>query len=142
MLDNRTFWRRFRLAALLILIPLLMGIQVFLVSYFAGREKLDVDGSERIYFIHPPRGYDAERSYPVLLVFHMRMGNAWMMQQITHFNQLADHHEFIVLYPDGFGRSWADGSQRYEVDKAGVDDIQFVKELLSTTENLYAINSN
>lgn len=139
--DNRKSWQHFRKLALLCVLPVLTIFLLFLVSYFSGRERLTLDGVERVYYIHLPKTYSSTQAYPVVLVFHMRQGTAWMMEQITHFNRLADQNEFIVVYPDGFDRSWADGSQRYAADKAGIDDVQFVKTLLAELEDQYAVDS-
>lgn len=89
---------------------------------------------KRTYHIHVPE------TYPLVFVFHMRMGNAWMMQKITHFNRLANQNQFIVVYPDGFRRSWADGSQRYEADQAGIDDNLFMRILLSSLQEQFYID--
>jgi len=126
--------------ALIIILPFLVGILWFVISFFGGRNSIDVDGTERFYHIHVPSSYDEDQPMPLLLMFHMRMGNAWLMQEITQFNQLADEEGFIVVYPDGYRRSWADGSQRYESDKAGIDDVAFTQALLTELSAQYAID--
>jgi len=126
--------------ALIIILPFLVGILWFVISFFGGRNSIDVDGTERFYHIHVPSSYDEDQPMPLLLMFHMRMGNAWLMQEITQFNQLADEERFIVVYPDGYQRSWADGSQRYESDKAGIDDVAFTQALLAELSAQYAID--
>ena len=113
-----------------------------MASHFKGREVISVGERERNYYLHVPSSYDEHRPYPLLMVFHMRAGNAWMMREITQFNRLADEEGFIVVYPDGFRRSWADGSGRYEADRANVDDLLFVRTLLAGVTDRYAVDDN
>ena len=70
---------------------------------------IEVDGRERAYHIYVPSSYEETEPTPLLLVFHMRAGTAWLMQEISGFNRLARREGFIVVYPDGYERSWADG---------------------------------
>jgi len=137
---NKKTWRIFRVIALIIIIPAFVAALAFLISYFNGRRTINVDGTARAYHIHTPRGYDEETPIPLVLVYHMRVGNAWLMQEITRFNRTADENGFIVVYPDGYQRSWADGSGRYEADQAGYDDVAFTIALIDELSIQYLID--
>lgn len=138
--DSSKTWQRFRLVAIPTVIFFVIVCVAFLVSFFKGRETIVVDGLERTYYIHLPSSYDEETPYPLLMVFHMRIGNAWIMRDVTQFNELANQEGFIVIYPDGYRRSWADGSQRYEADQAGIDDLLFVQTLLASLSSRFSID--
>ena len=134
------FWRAFRFSALAIIVPFLITVLVITISYYKDRHTILVDGQPRHYHLHVPSSYDETQPIPLLLVFHMRQGTAWLMQEITRFNRLADMENFIVVYPDGYQRSWADGSQRYEADGAGIDDVKFVSSLLTELSEGYTLD--
>lgn len=123
-------WQIFRVIALIILFPALVSALAFLVSYFNGRRTINFNGTERAYHLYIPSASDENTPMSLVLVYHMRQGNAWLMQEITRFNRTADENGFMVVYPDGFRRSWADGSGGYEADKAGTDDIAFTTALI------------
>jgi polyhydroxybutyrate depolymerase len=127
---------------LTIVVLFLALVGALVASILSGRESIVVDGRERVYYIHLPQMYDGSEPTPLLLAFHMRLGTAWMMREITQFNRVADREGFIVVYPEGSGRSWADGSQRYGADKAGVDDVRFVEALLARLEERYSVDAD
>jgi polyhydroxybutyrate depolymerase len=127
-------WRRFRIVASTIILLFLIIVAIFLLSYNRGRHSIIFDGRERAYYLHVPPSLDDGAAAPLLLVFHMRRGNAWLMHQVTRLNRLADREGFVLVYPQGVDRSWADGSGRYEAGRAGVDDVAFVRGLLAALE--------
>jgi polyhydroxybutyrate depolymerase len=52
------------------------------------------------------------------------------MVRLTGFNPIADREQFLVAYPDGIGRSWADGRGITEADQQRVDDVAFIRAML------------
>ena len=84
----------------------------------------------RRYQVHLPIKYDNSRSFPLLIALHGRLGTGKMMIKQTHFNEVADREGFIVVYPEGFKRGWADGRGITHADKRGVDDVTFIDKLI------------
>lgn len=94
----------------------------------------------RNYLVHLPAGYDVTQSYPLLLAFHGgKLGTPQGMVRLTSFNSLADADGFIVVYPEGYKQSWADGRGITDADKDGLDDVGFISTLVdSLVKDLHA----
>lgn len=91
---------------------------------------LQVDGRRRSYLVHPPNSYSPGVRYPLVLVFHGGGGYGQGMTSLAHFNALANTQNFIVVYPNGYHRSWADGRGTTKADQDGVNDVAFIAALL------------
>ncbi len=90
------------------------------ISYRTGT--IRVDGLDRKYRVYVPSSYRETESMPLVLALHMLTGSGRTMQWITHFNAIAEQQGFIVVYPDGYKASWAEGSNLYAADQAHIDD--------------------
>lgn len=104
-------------------------------SYTAGNYSESIvtaDGRTRTYILHIPTGYSASKSYPLVLVLHGGMGTGAKIAQSTNFSAKADAEDFIVVYPDGVESGWNDGRGTSEAEELGVDDVQFIRTLVSS----------
>jgi polyhydroxybutyrate depolymerase len=129
--------------SLVILIPILLCGLLYGGIYVAsstGRQSIVVDGVERKYRTHLPAGYDGSLPTPLVLAFHMYGGNARMMEWLTHFNQVADENGFIVVYPEGYKNSWADGSELFPADLDYIDDVAFTLALIDELKGQYNLD--
>jgi polyhydroxybutyrate depolymerase len=70
------------------------------------QEKVDVDDVSRNFVVHLPKGYDPKQHYPVVLLLPDQNQSAEEMQQLTHFNQLADKDGIIAVYPVATNGRW------------------------------------
>ena len=72
--------------------------------------KFTYDGRERDYILHRPPG-SATRERALVLVMHGGGGTARGVIEITRgrFSELADAHDFLVVYPNGIDNGWNDG---------------------------------
>ncbi len=86
-------------------------------------DSLSVDGVPRTYRVHIPPSYDRARAAPVVLAFHGVGMNSMAMLAMSGLNGLSDRKGFIVVYGDGVGNRWNDGT-------GGADDIGYVSEVL------------
>ena len=103
--------------------------------------KLTINGVERSYLLHIPPGLDSTRSAPLLLAFHGAGDDPAEMQLLTGFNEIADQSGFIVVYPAGIGQSWnAGGKCCGEALKENIDDVAFVRQLLSDLETVVRVD--
>nr|MBC8496176.1 hypothetical protein [Chloroflexota bacterium] len=86
-------------------------------------------GFDRTFKLHIPPSYEHGSPIPLVLLFHGRGSNAFNAEQYLQFNPLADQEGFIVIYPQATGSptTWEDLPGESE---SGVDDIQFVDDLL------------
>ena len=65
-----------------------------------------------------------------MLAFHGGGGTAAGMARISGLDAVADQHDFVVVYPQGVGNSWAGGKGDTPADRAGVDDVGFTAALI------------
>jgi polyhydroxybutyrate depolymerase len=105
------------------------------------RGKVLVDGRERTYDLHAPASYDGTKEVPLLIALHGCLGTGSEQQRLTHLDAVSDVHGFLVVYPDGFERSWADGRGGGPADRNGVDDARFISALIDKLESKYKIDA-
>lgn len=125
----------------------LVGLFILVYLYIVaatlwGRETLQVDNLQRHYRVYVPKSYTGEESVPLLIVFHMLTGSGRTVEWLTHFNTIADREGFIVVYPDGYKASWAEGSGLYAADQEHVNDVLFTSTLIDKLAKEYAIDTN
>jgi polyhydroxybutyrate depolymerase len=94
------------------------------------------DGHTRTYAIHVPAGYDANKTYPLVLLFHGGYGSGARILSTTQFAAKADREGFIVVAPDGIDRHWNDG----KAANPTIDDVGFVRQLIKMLESRFGIN--
>lgn len=101
------------------------------------KESITSGGLRRTYEVHLPSGYDGSREYALVVALHGRLGDGHGMAVVTHFDTVADERGFLVVYPDGLHRSWADGRGNSPSDKEGIDDVQFLADLMTKMQRQY-----
>lgn len=91
-------------------------------------------GYTREFILHIPEHHERLNNIPLLIAVHGGAGTARGMIGLTkgRFNELADECGFLVIYPQGLGKSWNDGRQdpisyAHEND---IDDIGFFSKLI------------
>ncbi len=90
---------------------------------------------DRTYTVHVPPGD------PVGLVLNLHGGGGTGIGQkdLTGFDTVADAHNLLVVYPDGYDKSWADGRGASPADRRHVDDVGFLAALAGKLQNDYKI---
>jgi polyhydroxybutyrate depolymerase len=106
------------------------------------KQRITVDGEKRTYRVYTPANYDASKEYPLILTLHGRFGTAKGMDKFSGMNPIADEKEFIVVYPDGYKRSWADDRQFGPAFEDGIDDYAFFNALLDQLIADYPIDED
>ena len=109
------------------------------------KRTLTHDGRKRSYRVYVPSSYAKSKPAPLVLAFHGGGGTGRKMMKSSGFNPVADKHGFLVLYPDGIGKSWNDlrdggGLRSVKARRKGIDDVGFVGALLDRIEKDYAID--
>lgn len=94
-----------------------------------GWHSLDVNGEERRYILYRPA--DTGNNLPLVISLHGFASNAEQQMDWSGFNDLADEHGFIAVYPQGTGfpARWNSGSTDFgptDSDK----DLRFMDALL------------
>lgn len=70
------------------------------------KETITVEGVERTYIVHLPKGYDEKQHYPAVLLLHGKNQDADDMERLTRFNELADKDSVIAVYPNALHGAW------------------------------------
>ena len=90
-------------------------------------------GLPRVVIVHVPANYDPSRGVALVLNFHGFTSDAPQEAILSLMNDKADNEGFIVAYPYGTGTplSWNAGACCGTAAASGVDDIQFVRDILA-----------
>lgn len=70
------------------------------------KEKITVEDTDRTYLLRLPRGYDAAKKYPVVILLHGMNQDTDDMERLTRFNELADKDGIITVYPSALHGRW------------------------------------
>lgn len=127
-----------RSVLLLLLVVCLIGCSarhVLVASPRDQRGTFHYGGLNRTYTVHAPPGP------PVGLVLnlHGAGGTGVGQQGLTGFNVVADVDNLLVIYPDGYEKSWADGRGASPADRRHLDDVGFLVALTSKLLNDFGV---
>ncbi len=115
------------------IIILLMALLVAMSAIAAQREErvVVVGSTQREYIVYFPDDPKAKKSWPVLIAFHPALGTGKGMEGFTKLHEFPEGKDFVIVYPDGIGRTWNDGVCCGEAAVNNVDDIGFFKAILT-----------
>jgi polyhydroxybutyrate depolymerase len=94
----------------------------------------------RTAMVYVPSGYDGKTSVPLVLSFHGRHGQGKNQAELTELHKVGERHNFLVVYPDGVGKSWNAMHGTGEAQARGVDDVGFVDALLAKLSERFKID--
>jgi polyhydroxybutyrate depolymerase len=97
------------------------------------RRVLEVAGQPRDYWVHVPP--HCRPRMPLVLALHGAGTNAVRMIEFCGLNDKADANDFLVVYPNGTGRTeaartWNGGATCGYAGKYDIDDVAFFARLL------------
>jgi polyhydroxybutyrate depolymerase len=99
-------------------------------------------GRERTFIEYVPK--TLKPGAPLLFVLHPSGGDAAGMRAYSkyEFDELADKHGFLVVYPDGFENTWNDcrGGSPFSSKRLKIDDSSFIEALLNHEVTVHAID--
>lgn len=95
---------------------------------------LKFQNRDRRYLLHVPTGVQADKRLPLVLLFHGGSQTPEQMEQMTGFSDLADREQFLVAYPAGVQRNWADGRGTTPPEQIGIDDVGFTRAVIADIE--------
>jgi len=102
--------------------------------------QLTVDKIQRSYLLHIPLGLDPIIPAPVILAFHGGAGTAEIFAYQTNLHAQAARVNFIVVYPQGYGRSWNAGDCCGPAMRRGINDVKFVKAILDDLASVVKVD--
>src|SRR5690242_253312 len=105
------------------IVPIVMAILALILAQPVPAQwmTLDHQGRERHYLLRAPA--QSTGALPLVLVFHGGSDTPQNMEKISGFTELAMQRGFIVAYPEGLQKNWADGRGATPPDRQGVDDV-------------------
>jgi polyhydroxybutyrate depolymerase len=119
--------------------PVVLGVSSQITGRFV------VSGREREYLLHVPSSYDGSK--PTSLVISMHGAALWPATQMetTRWNQVADRHGFIVVYPSGARLAPAPflpalPAWRVTSEAGRNEDVRFISELIDRLEAAYNVD--
>ncbi len=95
--------------------------------------ELSSGGRDRFARVHVPRSYDPNTPTPLVLSFHGFTSDQAQQALISGMRSKSDDEGFVVVHPLGVGlvNSWNGGDCCGEAESAGVDDVQFARDLVA-----------
>lgn len=85
---------------------------------------------KRTYIVHVPTTY-TNAPTPLVFNFHGSDSTGSGQENNSHMNITSDANNFIVVYPDGINKNWADGRTYTANQTNHADDVAFVKSMIS-----------
>jgi polyhydroxybutyrate depolymerase len=119
---------------------------IVLGSYSAQAQTTVVDsfmcgGIYRSYRLYVPAAYNGTTARPLILNLHGYTSTAQAQQLYSNFEPIADTANFLMVYPQGtmyMGQPYWNAG----LNPGGVDDVQFLSELIDTISAGYNIDAN
>jgi polyhydroxybutyrate depolymerase len=98
---------------------------------------LEVDGVTRSYRLHLPAELADDPALVVMM--HGGGGSARQAERAYGWNDPADTAGFVVVYPDGLGRTWNAGDCCGGARRDGVDDVAFISALVDELQREFDV---
>jgi len=95
-----------------------------------------VGDQERKFVVHYPSDM---RNPRVLIAYHPALGSASFMEEATLLHNAAGAENFIVVYPEGFRRTWNVGECCGLAQKMGADDLSFFDAIMADLSTVVQI---
>jgi polyhydroxybutyrate depolymerase len=97
---------------------------------------------ERSYTRYVPESYDPTQPTALVIALHGMFGSSEQMRDFTSWNDTADDHNFIVVYPQAlYQPDLFVFFPLRENDENAVDDVQFIRDLLIPLRHDFCIDS-
>lgn len=92
------------------------------------------DGQQREYRVYVPRTLTGKPASLVVML-HGGFGSAEQAELVYGWNAQAERDGFVVVYPEGEGRSWNAGGCCGPAMKKDLDDVGFIETVLAEVGN-------
>ena len=103
---------------------------------------LTVKGMERSYRLYVPRSLPADGAAALVVAMHGGLGTPEQFAENSRFDQAAEAHGFLVVYPEGVGRTWNGGACCGQAARQNIDDVAFISALIDHLREGFDIDPN
>jgi hypothetical protein len=100
-------------------------------------DEVITSGEARKYWLHVPEGYDPAIPTPLIICIHGFAEWPAHQMKLSHWNELADEENFIVVYPRGSGFPLRWRTNRLEESML---DMHFIADLIDQLQQEYNID--
>lgn len=113
-------------------------------SQSATRQVITVvfEGRSRDVIVYRPAGTTPVHGFPLVMMLHGGLGSASQAESSYGWDAMADNAGFVVAYPDGVDRTWNAGSCCGQAQRADIDDVGFLTEVVSQVSTLVPIDES
>lgn len=130
--------------AILLALALLVGVGILAVPEraVAGtmvERNVVVDGVQRHYTVFLPDGVDRRKNLRVMIVYHPALGTGKFMEEATHLHLVKGSQNFIVVYPDGYRRTWNAGDCCGIAKMEHINDVDFFRAMMSDVSTMASV---
>lgn len=126
-------------------LPLLLVAAILAWGYVSDNTNGSIvsSGITRRYLLYVPKTYDRSKPTPLVISIHPAATWPALQMAISRWNEVADEHGFIVVYPAGSGAFFGGFSRGAHVWPGGPDmprDVRFISDLIGKLEADYNID--
>ena len=100
---------------------------------------VQVSGMKRSYTMYTPRLQQGNQPHPVLFAFHPGGAAAKFMEENAPFHLSAKAESFVVVYPEGYGRSFNAGECCGDALVEDIDDVAFFEAMMLDINTVVSI---
>jgi polyhydroxybutyrate depolymerase len=117
---------------------LLDGASSYSVNRTSGT--IITSGQKREYILYVPKSYVRARPAPLVISMHGAMNWPSFQMHVSRWNEAADEHGFIVVYPAGEGGGPKTWFMRGSPTPSSMPDVVFISELIDKVQASYNID--
>ncbi len=103
-------------------------------------ESIKSGNQTRMFLLYVPEGYDGKTNLPLVFLFHGTGMTSKYVMKTTDFSKVADKKTFIIAAPEGIYKYFGRNSWNANLDPQGVNDVEFVKDLIREISSKVAID--
>lgn len=96
--------------------------------------ELSLGRQTRTFTVFWPDNLSRRTSWPVLIAFHPGLADGAYMERTSRFHSRTE--DYIVVYPDGFRRSWNAGDCCGRAVRRNIDDLAFFDAMMSALDQI------
>lgn len=135
----------FRVALWIIGIPAVLMLIAYIRFSIADKSNGTVvsSGTTRKYLLYVPKSHDRSRSSALIISLHGAAGWPALQEEISRWDDLADKHDFLVVYPAGTPLIGERGPRVWPMGTQSTDtDVKFISDLIAKLQKEYNIDSS
>jgi len=117
---------------------LVTTVKVHTQDFRNDMHEFEVDGRERIYYLHLPEKLD--KNAPLIFVLHGYGGTAKGMIKFSGMNPVADKNGFAVCYPQAAMGDDDKNSWNVGYSNPDIDDVNFLRTLAEYLQEKYGLS--